>query len=361
MKSRKLQENQNKVCLYIATHNKTCLKYFGKTIKYFTQEELQKYYHGSGPYWLDHLNVHGDDVTMEIYGIYKIDEVEEVALKFSEDNNIAKALNESGDREGKKIWANVKPENGLDGGDNSSFIDYEKIAEKNKITKASQEWKEKMRPVYQKIGSKAIETQLNDIDENGLNGIQRRSLKISETNKGNPKLSLSMHKTIKRMKDDIDEDGNNEYDKMVSKRMNDMKNNIDKNNLNTFQRAGIKGAEKRMNTFVDGSSLTEIASRKAAETMRKTITENGKTIEENRVQNLKEALREKSIIKHGLYKLNNSDKLYTMSEIKEISQTLIKHIGKPLFTSKLGLSYARKNNKEHLIGVYVEEQYTRIQ
>lgn len=101
----------NQVCLYIATHNKTGLKYFGKTIRYFTQEDLQSKYHGSGVYWNNHLKVHGDDVTMEIYGIFNINEVEEIALKFSSDNNIVKALNESD----KKIWANEKPENGLDG------------------------------------------------------------------------------------------------------------------------------------------------------------------------------------------------------------------------------------------------------
>jgi len=106
---------KNKVTLYISTHNKTGLKYFGKTEKYFTQEELQKYYHGSGKYWLSHLKKHGNDVTMEVYGIYNLNEVEEVALKFSEDNDIVKALNESGDRKGKKIWANMKPENGLTG------------------------------------------------------------------------------------------------------------------------------------------------------------------------------------------------------------------------------------------------------
>jgi len=106
---------KNRVTLYIATHNKTGLKYFGKTEKYFTQEELQKYYHGSGAYWKNHLKKYGNDVTMEVYGIYNLDEVEEIALKFSEENNIVKALNESGDRKGKKVWANGKPENGLDG------------------------------------------------------------------------------------------------------------------------------------------------------------------------------------------------------------------------------------------------------
>jgi len=128
-----MKNTTGKVTLYICTHNKTGMKYFGKTTKYFTEEDLQKYYHGSGKYWLNHLRVHGDDVTMEIYGIYNLDEtaddyVKPIALKFSEDNNIVKALNESGDRKGKKIWANINPENGLDGGYNRQAVEANKLA-----------------------------------------------------------------------------------------------------------------------------------------------------------------------------------------------------------------------------------------
>ena len=45
---------EDKVTLYIATHNITGKKYFGKTVKWFTQEELQKNYRGSGKYWNKH-------------------------------------------------------------------------------------------------------------------------------------------------------------------------------------------------------------------------------------------------------------------------------------------------------------------
>jgi len=94
-----------KTTLYIATHNKTGLKYFGKTTCHFTQEDLQKHYHGSGTYWKNHLRKHGDDVTMEIHGIHEIDEVKEIALKFSEDNNIVES----------ELWANLIKEDGIDG------------------------------------------------------------------------------------------------------------------------------------------------------------------------------------------------------------------------------------------------------
>ena len=95
-----------KITLYIATHNITGLKYFGKTNRYLNELELQEKYHGSGTYWREHLKEHGDDVTMEIYGIYSLDEVEREALKFSFLNDIVKS----------NLWANMIVENGLDGG-----------------------------------------------------------------------------------------------------------------------------------------------------------------------------------------------------------------------------------------------------
>jgi len=107
-------EEKIQVCLYIFTHNKTGLKYFGKTINAFTEKELLKY-GGSGTYWNNHLKTHGKDISVEIYGIYKINEVKSIALKFSEENNIVEALNESGERKGKKVWANLEPEDGLSG------------------------------------------------------------------------------------------------------------------------------------------------------------------------------------------------------------------------------------------------------
>jgi hypothetical protein len=127
------KENQL-VCLYIFTHNKTGLKYFGKTTKYFTKEGLLKY-KGSGVYWNNHLKVHGKDISVEIYGIYKKSEVKEVALKFSKENNIVEALNLSGERKGKKIWANETLENGLDGGSTNKgkkFPNRKKVSEEGR-------------------------------------------------------------------------------------------------------------------------------------------------------------------------------------------------------------------------------------
>lgn len=101
---------KERVTLYIATHNITGKKYFGKTSKWFTSEDLQENYHGSGTYWSKHIKKHGDDVTMEIYKICSLNEndddyVKPIALSFSEENDIINS----------KEWANLMFENGLDG------------------------------------------------------------------------------------------------------------------------------------------------------------------------------------------------------------------------------------------------------
>jgi len=93
------------VTLYIATHNITGLKYFGKSSLFHTKEDLQRSYKGSGTYWKRHLKEHGRDVSMEIFGTFNIDEVVEIALSFSRENDIVNS----------KEWANLILENGLDG------------------------------------------------------------------------------------------------------------------------------------------------------------------------------------------------------------------------------------------------------
>jgi hypothetical protein len=88
--------------LYIKQHSITRLKYFGKT----TRNPYK--YSGSGKYWLSHIKKHGKEhiVTLWVSGPYHDKSIVDYALRFSEENNIV----ESSD------WANLKPENGLDGG-----------------------------------------------------------------------------------------------------------------------------------------------------------------------------------------------------------------------------------------------------
>jgi hypothetical protein len=89
--------------LYIKQHSVTGLKYFGKT----TAKDPLKY-NGSGVYWTDHFKKHGKDkvITLWVSEPYiDKDTIVEVALSFSKEHNIVES----------KDWANIKPENGLDG------------------------------------------------------------------------------------------------------------------------------------------------------------------------------------------------------------------------------------------------------
>ena len=87
--------------LYIKTHNITGLKYFGKTIG----DPFK--YKGSGTRWMNHLSVHGNNVTTEILGLFESrEECNKKATEFSIDNNIV----------GDPAWANLIIEDGLMGG-----------------------------------------------------------------------------------------------------------------------------------------------------------------------------------------------------------------------------------------------------
>ena len=127
----------DKVTLYIAKHNETGLKYLGKTERFFTEKDLQKYYHGSGVGWSEHLLEYGDDVTMKIYGIYTLDEVESVALSLSKELNIVESY----------LWANRMPEDGLNGwpkGQSKSDSTKRKIPNTMKGRTISEEHREKL-------------------------------------------------------------------------------------------------------------------------------------------------------------------------------------------------------------------------
>jgi len=90
--------------LLVKTHNITGLKYLCKTSK--------KNYHtytGSGLYWKDHLKLHGKNFTTELLRECKSnEEVKEWGQYYSNLWNIVNAK----DLSGKKIWANLVPEEG---------------------------------------------------------------------------------------------------------------------------------------------------------------------------------------------------------------------------------------------------------
>jgi hypothetical protein len=99
-----------KITLYLKTHNKTGLKYLGKT----TQDPYT--YLGSGKHWRTHLKKHGEDITTEILlETEDSDEISKWGIYYSKLWNIVKS----------KDFANLKLESG-DGGDMSMCKAYRK-------------------------------------------------------------------------------------------------------------------------------------------------------------------------------------------------------------------------------------------
>lgn len=112
------------IYLYVKTHNKTGLKYLGKTKQNPTK------YKGSGKRWKNHIKVHGNDVTTKIL-LATEDEVEirETGLFFSKIWNVVESQD----------WANLKPETG-DGGAcywEGMYDHLQKISSRGGFTRAS--------------------------------------------------------------------------------------------------------------------------------------------------------------------------------------------------------------------------------
>ena len=87
--------------LYHKRHIQTGLNYFGKTIR-------DPYvYLGSGRYWTRHLDKHGTNVeTVKVWKFTDLVECSAFAIEFSIKHNIVESAE----------WANLRMENGLDGG-----------------------------------------------------------------------------------------------------------------------------------------------------------------------------------------------------------------------------------------------------
>lgn len=95
------------IYLYVKTHNKTGLKYLGKTV------QNPHTYKGSGVYWTNHIKTHGYDVTTEILReCSSEDELKYWGEYYSNLWNIVEDCNS----DGKKTWANIIPELGQGAG-----------------------------------------------------------------------------------------------------------------------------------------------------------------------------------------------------------------------------------------------------
>ncbi len=146
------------ITLYIKTHNKTGLKYFGKTI----QDPYK--YKGSGVRWKKHIKKYGYDVNTEIFAQFEneTDELSEVALMFSEHNDIVNS----------DEWANLMEENGLDGGSSPESIRKMLITRKDSSDGKSS---------YKLGGEQTLKTKKETFLEDGRSLLQATVEKTAET------------------------------------------------------------------------------------------------------------------------------------------------------------------------------------
>ena len=94
------------IYLYVKTHNKTGLKYLGKTTK-----DDPHTYNGSGTRWTNHLNKHGKDYSTEIIRECQTkEELTKWGIYYSDLWNIVK----------DRSWANIRRETG-DGADTNQL------------------------------------------------------------------------------------------------------------------------------------------------------------------------------------------------------------------------------------------------
>ena len=172
--------------LYVKTHNKTGLKYLGKT----SQSNPHKY-PGSGLYWTRHLKEHGVDYNTEILKeCHTKEEIKEWGIYYSQLWNIV----DSDD------WANLKIETG-DGGSNKGI-------------KRSAQWQEKLR---NKVWS---EKALKNLKEIGIKSAALRKGKPWTSNMRQSRLNTYIEKNIKIAKEIIDLSKQGYNNLQISKRLN---------------------------------------------------------------------------------------------------------------------------------------------
>lgn len=140
--------------LYIKQHSVTGLKYFGKT----TKEDPIKYL-GSGIYWKRHIKKYGIEFVETIW--HQLFTNKNVLMEYASNFSIKNNIVESDE------WANLKSENGLDGGMEKGWWSEEQL--KHNSDKAKERWAngvydvEKLR--LSRIGFKQPESQKQSVSK----------------------------------------------------------------------------------------------------------------------------------------------------------------------------------------------------
>lgn len=171
------------IYLYVKTHNKTGLKYLGKTISNDPYS-----YQGSGTVWTRHIKKHGYDVTTEI--LLETDdpkELKEVGIYYSNLWNIVESKN----------FANLVPEMGDGGAQLWTAESRQKLSKTQKGKKRTEESKKNYSKAQQKQAqhlSKKLKEYLS-IPEN----YQKRYNQLT-SNWNNPEHRENMSKTMSSLK-----------------------------------------------------------------------------------------------------------------------------------------------------------------
>ena len=135
------------IFLYQKTHNKTGLKYLGKT------KRNPYTYVGSGKYWKLHLAKHGLDISTKILlESDNIEEIRQAGIRYSELWNIVES----------KEWANLVDENG-------QGLDNMPLAVRQKVSN-SMKGRFKGRPAHNKGLKQTHKPHKADGNYNGSNG-----------------------------------------------------------------------------------------------------------------------------------------------------------------------------------------------
>ena len=151
--------------LYVKTHNKTGLKYLGKTVN----EDPHKY-PGSGKVWRRHLDKYGYVYTTEI--LLETDSEQELKEKGIYYSNLWNVVD-------SKDWANLMIEQG-DGGDTSASLAYQQYIK-------DRDYNGKKNPFYGKTHKDETKKLLSDLAKKQWTGVPKSKehrRKIAEANTG---------------------------------------------------------------------------------------------------------------------------------------------------------------------------------
>ena len=166
--------------LYIKKHNITGLKYFGRT----TSDDPISY-QGSGNYWRRHLKKHGDDVSTLWYYLYTDKEtIQEEALAFSQSHDIVNSVE----------WANLMPEDGINGSVSGRIMGPPSQETRKKISDALKLRNKNIPPIRKPHSDQTKEKIRAAIKSKGPRS-EELKLKLSKANKGK-KLSTEIKQKI---------------------------------------------------------------------------------------------------------------------------------------------------------------------